>query len=61
MPNSVGDLEGITVIVRRNVELSGRSMTARNPIDESKLDLRIIDSQATTIWTVALEAVDVLI
>jgi len=61
MPNKVGDVEGLTVMVRRKVELSGRSMTPMNPIDESKSDLRMIDSQATIISTVALESADVLI
>lgn len=55
-PKNVGDVEGSTVMVRRNVELSGRPVMPMNPILESKVDLRMIDSQATTISTVALES-----
>jgi len=60
-PNSVGDVEGLTVRVRRNVELSGRPMKPMKPIMESKVDLSIIESQATIISTVALESEDVVI
>ena len=60
-PNSVGDVEGLTVRVRRNVELSGRSIMLMHPIIESKVDLRITESQATIISTVALEFEEVVI
>lgn len=60
MPNSVGDVEGSMVRVRTNVVLSGRSNMQRSPIEESKVDLRIIESQATIKSTVALESGDVV-
>lgn len=59
--NRVGDVEGPTVRVRRDVELSRRSIIPIVPSEESKLDLRILESEATTTSTVAFESLDVLI